>query len=104
VVKQPVYHETKICPDCFSTVIQLGRPSLDQWRCCDPLCPNSKNKMGFLVGDELIEKDSIFIMTRSDIISKVALILFDLAEQNIRFNKRDAKINLNLWTEIMEGD
>ena len=59
--KEPVYHDSKVCPECFSTIMGFGRPSLKPWRCCDPTCTNSKEHDWFLIEDELIERNRVKI-------------------------------------------
>jgi len=61
MTKPPIFHDSKVCPDCYSTVIGFGRPSLKQWRCCDPTCKNSKEHDGYLVEENLIEKSRVNI-------------------------------------------
>jgi tRNA(Ile2) C34 agmatinyltransferase TiaS len=55
------YNENKVCPNCFSTVESFGKHSLNQWRCTNPLCRNSKYNLGYLIGENLIERSHIQI-------------------------------------------
>jgi hypothetical protein len=45
----------KVCPICKSEVKQFMRKSLDYWACKNPECKNSRDKHGFILGENLVE-------------------------------------------------
>jgi len=60
------FNEEKVCPNCYSTVESFGRKDLDQWRCTNPLCTNHKYNLGYLIGENLIEKTRIEIIVHDN--------------------------------------
>ena len=61
MAREPTYNLEKVCPLCYSTVELFGPIKRDQWRCTNPLCGNHKKFGGYLIGDNLIDRDRVKI-------------------------------------------
>lgn len=44
----------KVCPLCGSDVKPFMRKSLDYWACTNPQCKHSRQKYGFILGENLV--------------------------------------------------